>query len=141
MGLTVLRQSVILGTTTLRRRMLVTLEINNKDRSYDWFLAWMAHNQNTTANIHTRAPSWIRSHQLSVETTYEQRNNGSSSVLFKLVAGPGTHWFKYRGAWMQVRTTNKYVIPSSSCDVQSCRSNANARRERCSSCLVSHGRR
>ena len=84
--------------------MLVTLEINNKDRSYDWFLAWMAHNQAQTVASSTRAKApWIRSHQLSVETAYEQRNNGSSNVLFKLVAGPGTHWFKYRGAWMQVR--------------------------------------
>jgi len=24
-------------------------------------------------------------------------------VLFRLVAGPGVHWLKYRGAWMQVR--------------------------------------
>jgi mitochondrial chaperone BCS1 len=102
-GLTVLRQAVMLGTTALRRRMLVTLEINNKDRSYDWFLAWMVHNQARTATNSIKAP-WIRSHQLSVETAFEQRNNGSSSVLFKLVAGPGTHWFKYRGAWMQVRT-------------------------------------
>ena len=83
--------------------MLVTLEINNKDRSYNWFLAWMAHKQAQSASFTTRAKGpWMRSHQLSVETAVEERNNGSSSVLFKLVAGPGTHWFKYRGAWMQV---------------------------------------
>lgn len=98
-GLTVLRQSAMLGSIALRRRMLVTLEINNKDRSYDWFLAWMARNQ--PAASRSGAP-WLRSHQLSVETAYEQRNNGSSNVLFKLVAGPGTHYFKYHGAWMQV---------------------------------------
>lgn len=23
--------------------------------------------------------------------------------MFNLVAGPGTHWFRYRGAWMQVK--------------------------------------
>lgn len=82
--------------------MLVTLEINNKDRSYEWFLAWMA-NQATVASQSKRtlAP-WVRSHELSVETMIEQRKNGSSSAFFKLVAGPGTHWFKYRGAWMQV---------------------------------------
>lgn len=86
--------------------MLVTLEINNKDRSYEWFLAWMAHQTNVAAKSKAslRAAPWIRSHQLSVETMIEQRKNGSSSALFKLVAGPGTHWFKYKGAWMQVRT-------------------------------------
>ncbi|TFY78418.1 hypothetical protein EWM64_g5594 [Hericium alpestre] len=50
-----------------------------------------------------RPASWLKSHELSVETTYEQRKNGSSSVLFKLVAGPGLHWLKYRGAWLQVK--------------------------------------
>lgn len=93
---------MVLGTTALRRRMLVTLEINNKDRSYEWFLAWMAHQTSTAAKEKLRSAPWVRSHQLSVETMIEQRKNGSSSALFKLVAGPGTHWFKYRGAWMQV---------------------------------------
>ncbi|KAF9454650.1 hypothetical protein P691DRAFT_717240 [Macrolepiota fuliginosa MF-IS2] len=100
-GLTVLRQGLVFGTIALRRRMLVSLEINNKDRAYDWFLAWMSH-QNQLAQQNSRVP-WTRSHQLSVETTVEQRKNGSSSALFKLVAGPGTHYFKYCGAWMQVK--------------------------------------
>ncbi|KAG6331580.1 hypothetical protein ID866_7512 [Astraeus odoratus] len=101
-GLTVLRQGVILGSTALRRRLLVTLEVNNKDRAYDWFLAWLAHNSSSLS--HQRPNSrWFRSHQLSVETSVEQRSNGSSSAMFKLVAGPGTHWFKYQDAWMQMK--------------------------------------
>jgi mitochondrial chaperone BCS1 len=82
--------------------MLVSLEINNKDKAYEWFLAWMAKQTEEKAKRSSHATSWIRSHQLSVETIVEQRKNGSSSALFKLVAGPGNHWFKYRGAWMQV---------------------------------------
>ncbi|KAG5647276.1 hypothetical protein DXG03_000812 [Asterophora parasitica] len=101
-GLTVMRQGLVFGTTALRRRMLVTLEINNKDRAYEWFLGWMANRARSTATTSRSAP-WVRSHQLSVETMVEQRKNGSSSALFKLVAGPGTHWFKYEGAWMQVK--------------------------------------
>lgn len=103
-GLTVVRQGSMFGLTALRRRMLVTLEINNKDRSYEWFLAWMAHQANAASKAQTSLlpGPWVRSHQLSVETMIEQRKNGSSSALFKLVAGPGTHWFRYRGAWMQV---------------------------------------
>jgi mitochondrial chaperone BCS1 len=81
--------------------MLVTLEINNKDPTYDWFLAWMAHRQQNTAQ--SGATRWTRSHQLSVETAIERRKNGSASASFNLVAGPGTHYFNYRGAWMQVR--------------------------------------
>lgn len=100
MGLTALRQGLVLGSTALRRRMLVSLEMNNKDHAYEWFLTWMAHNATTSQK--RAAHTWLRSHQLSVETAFEQRSNGSSSALFRLVAGPGTHWFKYQGAWMQV---------------------------------------
>lgn len=99
-ALTAFRQAAVLGAHTLRRRMLVTLEINNKDRAYEWFLTWMAA-QSQTATPRSRLLT--RSHELSVETLIEHRKNGSSSALFKLVAGPGLHWFKYRGAWMQVR--------------------------------------
>ncbi|KAL0946669.1 hypothetical protein HGRIS_012858 [Hohenbuehelia grisea] len=102
-GLTVLRQGVVLGSTALRRRLLVSLEINNKDRAYEWFLSWMAHQASTPAARSSIAAPWTRSHQLSVETMIEQRKNGSSSALFKLVAGPGTHWFRYEGAFIQVK--------------------------------------
>ncbi|TFK30139.1 mitochondrial chaperone BCS1 [Coprinopsis marcescibilis] len=102
-GLTVLRQGVVVSTSALQRRLLVSLEINNKDKAYEWFLAWMAHQSNAPAVVKNRAASWIKSHQLSVETMVEQRKNGSSSAVFKLVAGPGNHYFRYRGAWMQVK--------------------------------------
>lgn len=92
----------MLGSTSLRRRLLVTLEVNNKDRAYEWFLAWLAHSSNAAPQKRTTS-RWFRSHQLSVETAVEQRSNGSSSAMFRLVAGPGTHWFRYHGAWMQVR--------------------------------------
>ncbi|KIK08205.1 hypothetical protein K443DRAFT_672695 [Laccaria amethystina LaAM-08-1] len=104
-GLTALRQGAVLGTTALRRRLLVSLEINNKDKSYEWFLAWMAHQagEPSKGNVALRSAPWVRSHQLSVETTVEQRKNGSSSAAFKLVAGPGNHYINYKGAWMQVK--------------------------------------
>ncbi|KAJ7047014.1 BCS1 N terminal-domain-containing protein [Mycena alexandri] len=101
--MTVARTGSIWGATALRRRMLVSLEIDNRDRAYDWFLAWMAHRTNSAASSASRSAPWIRSHELSVETMIERRPNGSSSVFFQLVAGPGTHWFKYKGAWMQVK--------------------------------------
>ena len=105
-ALTVLRQSLALGTTALRRRMLVSLEIANRDRAYEWVLAWMAHQSAQAAvgaGVRGLLARGARSHQLSVETRVQQHANGSASVGFALVAGPGVHWFKYRGAWMQVR--------------------------------------
>lgn len=114
-GLGALRQAVLFSSIALRRRMLVSLEISNKDPAYEWFLAWMAQ-RSAAASQATVKPwsmsSWVRSHQLSVQTAQEQRKNGSSSVNFKLVAAPGTHWLKYRRAWIQV---------SSSKSVSSCR--------------------
>lgn len=85
--------------------MFVSLEISNKDPAYDWFLAWMSQqsSRNTSEKRRLLSPaSWTRSHQLSVQTAYEQRKNGSASVFFKLVAGPGTHWIKYQHSWLQV---------------------------------------
>jgi chaperone BCS1 len=96
-ALTVARRGAVVGVSALQRRMLVSLEINNKDSAYDWFLAWMAHQR----QLSTR-DTWTRSHRLSVETTIERRKNGSSLAAFQLVAGPGIHYFRYRGAWMQV---------------------------------------
>lgn len=105
--MTALRKGAMWGTTVLRRRLLVSLEIDNTDRAYDWFLAWMAHqakasSASTSSKLQGKAAPWLSSHELSVQTMIEKRKNGSSSVFFKLVAGPGTHWLKYQGAWMQV---------------------------------------
>ena len=99
MGLTVLRQAMMISTVALRRRLLVSLEINNKDPSYEWFLAWMSRQQGSGGHFFR---AWTRSHQLSVQTKYEQHKNGSSSVLFNLVAGPGNHLVRYNGVWLQV---------------------------------------
>ncbi|KAI9483243.1 MAG: BCS1 N terminal-domain-containing protein, partial [Benjaminiella poitrasii] len=91
-ALTLLRQGAKLGTTALRRRLLVTLEIPSKDKSYLWFLHWMSHH----------APKRQVQH-LAVETSYRQHDNGSVTTKFGLVPGPGTHYFKYKHIWMQVQ--------------------------------------
>ena len=66
--------------------MLVSLEISSKDPSYLWFLQWMSNQaakQHQLANKPLRGleglASRIRSHELAVETKYEQRQDGSSS--------------------------------------------------------------
>jgi chaperone BCS1 len=45
----------------------------------------------------------VKSHELAVETKYEQRQDGSSTAEFSLVPGPGTHYFRYKQAWFQVK--------------------------------------
>ncbi|KAF9507978.1 hypothetical protein BS47DRAFT_265740 [Hydnum rufescens UP504] len=97
-GLAIFRRGGVVLAGLARRRLLVSLEIPSKDRSYAWFLEWMS--------VQARTPKSrgisLRSHQLSVETNYTQHDNGSSDVQFSLVPGPGTHWIKYKGTWMQV---------------------------------------
>ena len=44
----------------------------------------------------------LKSHELSVETLYKKHDNGSSEAIFSLIPGPGTHYFNYKGAWIQV---------------------------------------
>lgn len=91
--------------------MLVSLEIPNRDRAYEWVLQWMAAQQRsaTSTSSSSLSPSSFlarlapRSNLLSVETRVETHTNGSASVGFALVAGPGVHWLRYRGAWLQAR--------------------------------------
>lgn len=99
------------STTLAQRRLLVSLEIPSKDHSYPWFLEWMARNSAQHPTDTSVGGMWkrlgkmkgLKSHELAVETSYKKHENGSSEALFSLVPGPGTHWFRYRGAWMQVR--------------------------------------
>ncbi|KAI7871888.1 BCS1 N terminal-domain-containing protein [Spinellus fusiger] len=74
-----------------RRRLLVTLEIPSKDKSYAWFLQWMSQ----------QAPQRQVQH-LAVETSFKQHDNGSVTTTFGLVPGPGNHYFSWRGVWMKV---------------------------------------
>ncbi|KAG5457031.1 MAG: P-loop containing nucleoside triphosphate hydrolase protein [Olpidium bornovanus] len=92
-GLSVLRQGVFHAAGFARRRLLVSLEIPSKDKSYSWFLQWMS----------ARGFRSGFSSELSVETSFTQHANGSATANFSLVPGPGTHYFKYNGVWIKVR--------------------------------------
>ncbi|CAG8661404.1 16754_t:CDS:2, partial [Cetraspora pellucida] len=89
-GLAIFRQGLTRGMTLARRQLLVSLEIPSKDKSYAWFLHWMS------------KQSIRNAHQLAVETSFVQHDNGSVSADFKLVPGPGRHFFKWKGVWLQV---------------------------------------
>lgn len=107
-----LRRGAYQAATIAQRRLLVSLEISSKDPSYLWFLQWMSAQAKVQAAL-AQAPlrgieglaSRIKSHELAVETKYEQRKDGSSSAEFSLVPGPGTHYFRYQDAWFQVSLT------------------------------------
>ncbi|GAA5910747.1 hypothetical protein JCM8208_003553 [Rhodotorula glutinis] len=121
-GAQVLRRGAVQAANLAQRRLLVSLEISSKDPSYLWFLQWMSvqsARQAALANQPLRGfeglASRVRSHELAVETKYEQRKDGSSTAEFSLVPGPGTHYFRYKKAWFQVkreRATNMLDLNS-----------------------------
>ena len=118
------------GAALLKRRLLVDVEINNRDESYNWFLYWLRlHEQgrlpSTQAPIpnlatSSRKPSTFESilrrltpslRQLSIETETVKLPNGAINAHFALVAGPGRHFLRYKSAFIavnRVRETKQY---------------------------------
>ena len=118
------------GAALLKRRLLVDVEINNRDESYTWFLYWLRlHEQGRLPSVraHTtdraesaRKPGPLESllrrltpslRQLSIETETVKLPNGAINAHFALVAGPGRHFLRYRNAFVavnRVRETKQY---------------------------------
>ncbi|CCE63259.1 hypothetical protein TPHA_0E01660 [Tetrapisispora phaffii CBS 4417] len=90
-GLALAKSGVAMGSSLLYRNLIVDLEIQSKDKSYSWFLTWMA-----------KHPQRISKH-LAVKTQYVQHNNGSVTTKFDFVPGPGNHWIRYKGAFIYVK--------------------------------------
>jgi len=119
-GAQVLRRGAVQAANLAQRRLLVSLEISSKDPSYLWFLQWMSAQSARQAALASQPlrgfeglASRVRSHELAVETKYEQRKDGSSTAEFSLVPGPGTHYFRYKKAWFQVRSSSPPSLPPS----------------------------
>jgi len=74
----------------IRKRVLVTLEITSKDKSYPWVLQWLYARGNMTRH-------------LSVKTSLNQATSNSSTVKIDFVPGPGQHLFNYKGQFMLVQ--------------------------------------
>ncbi|CAN6634685.1 mitochondrial chaperone Bcs1p [Trichomonascus vanleenenianus] len=89
-GLALSRQAIMRSYTLVKRLMFVDLEISSRDQSYNWVLEWLSRRPNP------------RNRQLSVQTTYKQHENGSVTTDFSLVPGPGKHWMRYQGAFLQI---------------------------------------
>ncbi|KAG5437514.1 hypothetical protein PCANB_000942 [Pneumocystis canis] len=89
-GLAFLKYGIIRFSDLLKRYLTISLEIPSKDKSYLWVLHWISSQK--LAN---------RVHQLAVETTYKQHDNGSSSSSFALVPGTGKHYFRFKNIWIQ----------------------------------------
>lgn len=105
------RKSVRAAASHLQRQMLITLEIPSTDKSYDWFLRWMAAHQRgppralppllTAAGILARIQPAPR--QLAVETKYTAHASGGFSTSFVLLPGTGRHVLNFHGTLLRVQ--------------------------------------
>ncbi|KZO94008.1 hypothetical protein CALVIDRAFT_501984 [Calocera viscosa TUFC12733] len=108
-GLTLLRRGLVSADTLVRRRLLTTLEIPSTDKSHPWVLDWISRQSSPFSK------RGFRSHQLSVNTNLVKKDSGAPAVEFRQVPGEGTHFIRYRGAWMQVkRERNARIVDLSS---------------------------
>ncbi|KAG8939653.1 hypothetical protein FRC04_006100 [Tulasnella sp. 424] len=102
-GLGFLRQGGLALANLAQRRLVVSLEVPSRDAAYPWFLQWIAMESNRKAAAGGPPSLRLWSNALSVETSYKKHLNGSADVLFSVVPGVGTHLFRFRGAWMQLK--------------------------------------
>lgn len=92
--------------------MLVDVEINVKDDSYQWFLHWMTlyqRSQLSAASQQSRGAidSMLQRftpgmRHLSIQTDKVQHANGAIHTHFSLIPGPGKHILRYRNAFIFV---------------------------------------
>ena len=73
----------------LRRHALITLEVTSKDPSYPWVLNWLSTQGRKTQH-------------LSVNTGLRRLRDGSKSLQFDFVPGPGRHLLWYSGRMFAV---------------------------------------
>ncbi|KAL8862081.1 MAG: hypothetical protein Q9178_001536 [Gyalolechia marmorata] len=105
-----LRQSASL----LKRRLLVDVDINVKDDTYQWFLYWMTihHRRQLSTAVQSNALEKVgiieslfrrfppRMHHLSIATSKTQLPNGAVQTQFALIPGPGRHILRYKNAFI-----------------------------------------
>ena len=122
-ALAIARKGVGYGASLLKRRLLVDVEINVKDESYQWFLYWMTKHQQAqlasttrshgqaTVSTSTGKPGLVDRlaarflpgiRHLSIETEKVDLPNGSVQTHFALVPGPGRHILRYKNAFLMV---------------------------------------
>ncbi|MCJ1276653.1 hypothetical protein MMC21_004460 [Puttea exsequens] len=101
------------GASLLKQRLLVDLEINVKDDTFDSFLHWVIKHQQDQLSVRGKVSgsgvlqSVInrfspRMHHLSIETKRIELPNGSVRTGYLLVPGPGRHILRYKNAFLMV---------------------------------------
>lgn len=101
-ALAVLRRSSQYGLIFFRRQFMITLEVPNNDISYTWLLQWISHQLRDS------------SRHLSARTTLVKNDDPASRIQasYTFVPSVGTHYFRYKGKFIQVERTREQMINS-----------------------------
>ncbi|KAG9240018.1 BCS1 N terminal-domain-containing protein [Calycina marina] len=93
------RKLVGTGVSTLKRRLLLNVEISKKDDSYEWILKWIALPRPQTGFITSRL---TRVNQMSMKTARLQSKTGQGQYNFFLQTGYGKHILRHKNAFISV---------------------------------------
>ena len=117
MVLTTAQKGLRRGASLIKRRLLVDVEIDVRDESYQWFLYWMTVHQrgqlalSRVGDVQTPESGLIYSllrrivpgmHHLSIATEKTKHPNGAVQTQFALIPGPGKHLLRYKNAFLMV---------------------------------------
>ena len=115
--LTTAQKGLRQGASLIKRRLLVDVEIDVRDESYQWFLYWMTFHQrgqlasSRAGNVQSSENGLIYSlirrlvpgiHHLSIATEKIKHPNGAVQTQFALIPGPGKHLLQYKNAFLMV---------------------------------------
>ncbi|CAG2163820.1 unnamed protein product [Oppiella nova] len=87
-GLAIARKGLQQSVHVLQRYALTTCEVNSKDKSYQWLLAWIAR-QST------------RAQHVAVSTEFVEDGAGRVTSRFGFHPAPGVHFFRFNGRWFK----------------------------------------
>ena len=91
---TLMKKGAQVGNMLFRRHFTMTLEVPNKDKSYNWLLYWITRNSQNTQHM-------------SVVTTFSQAQSGKVNTRFGFIPSPGTHFIRFRRNWIRMERTRE----------------------------------
>lgn len=119
--LTAAQKGLRQGASLIKRSLLVDVEIDVRDESYQWFLYWMtAYQRGQTVAMSEvsqvegvqKPKNWLvyalmrrivpGMHHLSIATEKVKHPNGAFQTQFALIPGPGRHLLRYENAFVMV---------------------------------------
>ncbi|CAJ0938909.1 unnamed protein product, partial [Mesorhabditis belari] len=95
MAVTLLKRFAVVGSSLLRRRYIVSLQLNNEDPAYSWLLDFVNRHSNRSARM------------LSGHTSLKIGESGRAAISVASLPGHGNHYFSYKYRWIHCERTRE----------------------------------